>query len=468
MVEIILLISIIITIFLTRLFEKKGLISFTLSRKILHIVAIGLSALVPIFSEDIETVKWIVGIAIPIVFVLVSTGFFSPDESGRKSWGIFYYTIVFFSLLHFFPYNPQFIYYPLMVLAIADGVATLVGKQFGREIDELPDYSKTLAGSLAFFVACLCVFHFSPTFVPLLRHGFSLDELIIISIFIAVVEFLAKSGRDNIWIPIAVVYWLIVSNSIGGGTLAFAIFTAVVAAMAFRFKWLSIDGMLAAFVVGAILIFSPEPMSAIPAFVFFIVGSATSKLPGREGQKSDSRRKAVQVFSNALAPTLAIALYFVSFNSILLYAGIAGFATALSDTVSSEIGTRYGGSARDIFSFKKVPKGLSGGVTLIGTLAGLFASFVLVGVSSILWFNLTWFELLLIALIGFAGNLTDSILGSALQVKYFNSARNTWGEKPDAKSEMRKGVVWMDNNRVNFLATLASCILAVLIFAFGV
>ncbi|MFN2430632.1 MAG: DUF92 domain-containing protein, partial [Cryomorphaceae bacterium] len=115
-----------------------------------------------------------------------------------------------------------------------------------------------------------------------------------------------------------------------------------------------------------------------------------------------------------------------------------------------------------------VPKGLSGGITPIGTFAGLLASFVLLGISSALWLDLSWFNLALIAFIGFIGNLTDSVLGSLVQVKYFNSSLKLWEETPGAISEIRKGVAWIDNNRVNFFATLTSCILTLLIFAFAV
>jgi len=284
---------------------------------------------------------------------------------------------------------------------------------------------------------------------------------------LAGVEFLTNNGRDNIWVPVAVVYWLDIGRFISEDIFWYAFTLILLALLALRYKWLTRDGLLAAFITGMLLLFSPEPRAIIPALVFFGVGSLISKLPGGKAQQTTSRRTAVQVFSNGLAPTLSIALYFVSSNEIWLYAGIAGFATALSDTISSEIGIRYGGKAIDVFSFKKVPDGLSGGITLIGTVAGLVASFLLVGVSSIIWLKFSWFELSLIGLIGFAGNIADSILGSTLQVKYFNNVLKIWEETPKIKSELRKGVVWIDNNRVNFFATLTSCILTLLVFALG-
>ncbi|MCA1762964.1 MAG: DUF92 domain-containing protein, partial [Cryomorphaceae bacterium] len=347
MVEIILLISIIITIFLTRLFEKRGLISPTLSRKTLHVVAIGISALVPLLSSNIAVVKWIVGLSMPITFVLVSREFFPRDESGRKSWGIFYYTVVFFCLLTFFPYQPRMVFYPLMVMALADGLATVVGKRFGRPIQDMEEFPKTIAGSFTFFVVCAAVLVFSPMMDASLRHFLPIGTLVLISGFLAAVEFITKNGRDNIWVPVAVVYWLDTGRFLGENAMWYALITVLLALLALRYRWLTRDGLLAAFIIGILLLFSPDPRAIIPALVFFGLGSLVSKLPGSKTQKATSRRTAVQVFSNGLAPSLSFALYFVSANEIWLYAGMAGFATAMSDTISSELGMRFGATARD-------------------------------------------------------------------------------------------------------------------------
>jgi len=55
---------------------------------------------------------------------------------------------------------------------------------------------------------------------------------------------------------------------------------------------------------------------------------------------------------------------------------VAAFATAAADTVSSEIGQAFGRTAYLVTSFKRVPAGTEGAVSLEGTLAGFGASTV--------------------------------------------------------------------------------------------
>ncbi len=52
-------------------------------------------------------------------------------------------------------------------------------------------------------------------------------------------------------------------------------------------------------------------------------------------------RNATQVLANGGIPTLFLMCYFSTHNLGFLIGSLSGFAAALSDTASSEIGTRY-------------------------------------------------------------------------------------------------------------------------------
>jgi len=72
---------------------------------------------------------------------------------------------------------------------------------------------------------------------------------------------------------------------------------------------------------------------------------------------------------------------FPSFSEPLQVGYVASLATKLSDTFGSEIGKAYGKTAYLITTFKRVPRGTEGAVSVEGTLAGVVGSALLVAVS---------------------------------------------------------------------------------------
>lgn len=57
------------------------------------------------------------------------------------------------------------------------------------------------------------------------------------------------------------------------------------------------------------------------------------------------------------------------------------FCTKLTDTVSSEIGKAYGKTTYLATTFKVVPRGTEGAVSIEGTVSGVAASIVLAGIA---------------------------------------------------------------------------------------
>jgi uncharacterized protein (TIGR00297 family) len=112
----------------------------------------------------------------------------------------------------------------------------------------------------------------------------------------------------------------------------------------------------------------------------------------------------------------------------------AALSEAAADTVSSEVGQAFGEKARLITSWKSVPAGTNGAVSLTGTLAGIAAAAI---VSSVCLFaGLVPMRWLLISLgAGILGMFADSFLGAWLE---------------------RRGL--LNNDSVNFLSTLVSAV----------
>jgi uncharacterized protein (TIGR00297 family) len=154
-------------------------------------------------------------------------------------------------------------------------------------------------------------------------------------------------------------------------------------------------------------------------------------------------RNASQVLANLAVSAVASALFTITGNRGWLVALAAALSEAACDTVASEIGQAQGGNARLITSWQLVPPGIDGGITLVGSVAGLAASLVIAIVASAggivpraqLWIPVA---------AGFAGMLIDSVLGATIQRRR-----------------------WISNQAVNFLATLAAAALAYLSATFS-
>ena len=91
-------------------------------------------------------------------------------------------------------------------------------------------------------------------------------------------------------------------------------------------------------------------------------------------------------------------------------------ASANSDTWASEIGTLSKNKPIYIRTFKRIEKGTSGAVSLLGAIAALLGS-LLISLLAIGFFNWS-FHFFIIFIFGFLGNVIDTIIGAFYQQVY--------------------------------------------------
>ena len=99
------------------------------------------------------------------------------------------------------------------------------------------------------------------------------------------------------------------------------------------------------------------------------------------------------------------------FSGAFTIAMVAAFATALFDTTATEFGQAFGRRHVLITTWRAVPEGTTGGVSLVGTMAGMLGATLLAGVG---WaMGLVAGTAVLAVIFGaFCGSTLDSFLGA--------------------------------------------------------
>ena len=184
-----------------------------------------------------------------------------------------------------------------------------------------------------------------------------------------------------------------------------------------------------------------------------------------------SERDIWQVAANGGVGTLLALGYGLSTSSTIRDACevgyIGAFATANADTWATEVGTLNRQPPRLITTGKLTTPGTSGGITPLGTGVAALGATAL-GIFYALLRGQRHLSLSLIALIsGLMGSLFDSLLGATVQVMYYCPTCNKETERPihncGTPTTLLRGISWMNNDAVNFLATLFGALVAMLL-----
>lgn len=219
--------------------------------------------------------------------------------------------------------------------------------------------------------------------------------------------------------------------------------SAVFALVVWALRSATLPGAAVGFLVCAILAripnvwtgFGSQPINrpAIPALavLFVLTFGAT-----RFGRARKEQRGVAEARSGRLASQIVANLGVAALCALVgWYDGcIAALAEATADTVSSEIGQAIGGRTWMITTLRQVHAGEDGGVSVVGTVAGVMAAGVVVAVGSL--HHALWPDKALVFFAACAGLVFDSWLGATVE---------------------RRG--WVGNDLVNFASTLFAAML---------
>lgn len=341
------------------------------------------------------------------------------------------------------------------ILAFGDGMAAVVGMTLGRV--KLPwNPQKSWAGTLACFVfgGASAAVLLQWTSRGAYDWQFAIAVAAAAALFAAILESLPQGLDDNIGVPLVTGlllfgllltegHWDVVTTAeflhrllIGAGV------NVVLAGIGYALRGVNVSGMLAGWLVGTVIYAFLDWRGYLLLLGFFVLGTLLTKLGYRRkeaerlAQEEGGRRGARHAFANA-GVALVCAVLALTTDHLLFFvvAFASAFATAAADTAGTEIGQLWGRRTFLVTSFRPVPRGTDGAVSLEGTLAGLVAGGLLglLGAAVGLY---PWAGALVVTAAAFLGSTLESVVGAAAE---------------------RKAL--LDNEAMNFLNTLVGALL---------
>jgi len=354
-------------------------------------------------------------------------------EAGRThSTGIVLYPAVVLTLILVFRDRLEIAAAGWALLAFGDGAATLFGMALGGA--RLPwNRDKSLAGLIAYVAVGAGT---ASLLYGLVRHEApSGPEALCIALAAlagAAVESLPSDLNDNVLPPLVgaavlaallptIPGWSLFTEPswlqgavLGAGVNLFA------AGVAGLFGIVRPSGAAAGFAFGTAV----WAFGGLPAYVllwlFFGVGTLGT-LFGRKrkealgkAEEAGGRRGAANVFANVTVAAFCVAVAALApvAGPVSRLAATAALATALMDTVGTEIGQAIRSATALLPDFRRVPPGTDGAVSVVGTAAGLLAALLLAGVAA----TMAWIPpagVGVAAVSACAGTVIESLLGRA-------------------------------------------------------
>jgi uncharacterized protein (TIGR00297 family) len=225
-----------------------------------------------------------------------------------------------------------------------------------------------------------------------------------------------------------------------------------------------VSGQWAAFVCG-IVAAAAGWWFAVALVAFFVSSSALTRWgDARKRERTmatvpqSDQRTATQVFANGGVFVVAALAATLTGQDRWMLVALGALAAASADTWSTEIGTLFGGEPRSIITWRVLDTGMSGGVTPIGTLAGLAGALFIAVIGAATPGRGDWRIGTAVLFGGFIGCIADSVIGGILQTRRWCDHCNAWTERRvhpcGYRTAHRKGFYWMTNDLVNALATV--------------
>lgn len=321
------------------------------------------------------------------------------------------------------------------ILAAGDGMATLVGVH--TRGPRLPwNREKSVAGLVAFvFFGGMAAIGAMWWTAPQPPDTWMLVTAVTAAVVAGFAETVPISLDDNLTVPAfaAAVLW-------SGGTMTAAVFAgawasldaavwallglnAAVAVLGWAARTVTGAGALTGMIIGAVIIVG----TGLAGWTVLIVTFVAVSLATRLGHRRKAEAGIAEDRGGRRGPGNAIANTGVAAWAALVASGsadpslphlalVASLVTAGSDTVASEVGKAFGRTTWLLTSFRRVPRGTTGAVSLEGTAAGVMAAVLLA--SAGVWMALVPMAAVpIIAIAASVASLIEGVIGATVEAQ---------------------------------------------------
>lgn len=318
------------------------------------------------------------------------------ERTGAFTSGLVLYPMAVLALILIFRHRLDLAATAWVILAAGDGLATLIGVHLPRPaLAWNPD--KSVVGLLAFVIgggaaAIGTLWWFSP--------GADLTWLVTTGLIATVAAGFAESVPirldDNITVPVIAAAalwsltlvspetWLAAVTTWSPVVLILLAVNGAVAVAGWRAATVTGPGAVIGAALGSLMIVSAGAPGWVMLIAAFLMAAGSTRL----GHARKSRAGIAEARGGRRGPGNAIANTGLATWAALVGAGmidptlaslalVAALTTAGSDTVASEVGKAFGKTTWLVTTWRRVPAGTSGALSLEGTAAGVAASVVL-------------------------------------------------------------------------------------------
>ncbi len=147
--------------------------------------------------------------SLPLTALFVAGGRFGFLKSlhgiGRRSRGAEYYPLSVFLVFLMTAGRPWLYLAAVLVLAVGDAFAALIGSRYGVIRYEVEDEQKSLEGSLVFLVIAFLAIHLPTLLLTDLSRPVCVLAALLVAALVTGFEAISLEGADNLFIPLAVV-----------------------------------------------------------------------------------------------------------------------------------------------------------------------------------------------------------------------------------------------------------------------
>lgn len=243
----------------------------------------------------------------------------------------------------------------------------------------------------------------------------------------------------------------------------------VVSGAAWKVGALDRTGVIAATILGTVIVGCSGWWAGLILVAFFVTSSALSNVTSdatraESVQEYGSRRNWIQVLANGGIPgALAVASAIADEPGPWLVAYAAAVAAATSDTWATEVGRVFGATPRSLADWSPVEPGTSGAISGPGTLGAVTGASLIAGLAAMGtvsgWWDLpegSRAVLVVVTVAGFAGCFLDSVIGATIQARRWCPLCERSTERTvhacGVPTQEAGGIRWVTNDIVNVAA----------------